>query len=70
MVMSQHNEQLYNCHCVFAVLTIHLSCFCLFLYLQDFEIDQDTDTEQVDELLALCVKQALQQNQTEELTSS
>lgn len=37
---------------------------------QDFDIDQDTDTEQVDELLSLCVKQALQQSQAEESTTS
>jgi len=32
-----------------------------FVILQEFDIDPECDTDQVDELLALCVKQATQQ---------
>ena len=32
------------------------SCFC---FLQEFEIEPECDTDDVDELLALCLKQAL-----------
>lgn len=32
----------------------------LFFFSQDFDIDPDADGDQVDELLAACVKQAVQ----------
>lgn len=31
-----------------------------FVYFQEFDIDPNSDSDQVDELLALCVKQATQ----------
>jgi hypothetical protein len=38
------------------MLLLMLSCFLF----QDFDIDPDADGDQVDELLAACVKQAVQ----------
>ena len=47
--------------------TLHLLNHCIFItnsmpLFQEFDIDPECDTDQVDELLALCVRQATQQD--------
>lgn len=47
--------------CAMLITLCHSIFFFFFAFLQEFDIDPDADSEHVDDLLALCVKQATQQ---------